>query len=336
MDQDIEDLVRHCRGCQLAAKSPPVRTQPWPKTDIPWSRIHMDYAGPLNGYYYLVIVDSYSKWPEVFKYKHSTATNTIRALNEVFSRLGVPNTIVSDNGMMFTASEFKVYCDSLAIEHITTLKYNLRSNGLAERFVDTFKRALKKAKGFDTEEKNIQTFRMIYRITPSQNIKGNLSPAEIMYARKIRSVFDRLLPSRKKNYIKIKTNYKSYKEGDKILFRNYRAGKYFWEDGIVIRRIGRVIYIIQGSKFVCKRHINQLRPRYIETVQNNEEIPMEVLYDSFQIKPPMNVGMPIEATTKQKTTDSSKCESTQTERRISCWKRKRIKHLHLNPKRTKY
>ena len=35
MDQDIEDLVRHCKGCQLAAKSPPVRTRPWPKTDIP-------------------------------------------------------------------------------------------------------------------------------------------------------------------------------------------------------------------------------------------------------------------------------------------------------------
>ena len=34
MDQDIEDLVRHCKGCQLAAKSPPVITQPWPKTDI--------------------------------------------------------------------------------------------------------------------------------------------------------------------------------------------------------------------------------------------------------------------------------------------------------------
>ena len=118
----------------------------------------MDYAGPLNRYYYLVIVDSYSKWPEVFKYKHPTATNMIRALNKVFRRLGVPNTIVSDNGTMFTGSEFKVYCDSLAIEYITTLTYNPQSNRQAERFVDTFKRALKKAKGFDTEEKNIQTF----------------------------------------------------------------------------------------------------------------------------------------------------------------------------------
>ena len=85
MDQDIEDLLRHWKGCQLAAKSPPVRTQPWSKMDIPWSHTHMDYAGPLNGYYYLVIVDSYSKWQEVFKYKHPTTTNTIRALNEVFS-----------------------------------------------------------------------------------------------------------------------------------------------------------------------------------------------------------------------------------------------------------
>ena len=156
-----------------------------------------------------------------------------------------------------------------------------------------------------------------------------------MYARKIRSVFNRLLPNRKKNYTKIKTNYKSYKERDKV-FRNYRTGKCLWEDGIVTRRIGRVIYIIQGSKTVCKRHINQLRPRYIETVQNNEEIPMEVLYDSFQIKPPMNVGMTIEATTKQKTTDSSKCESTRTEKRISSRKRKRTKYPRLNPKRTKY
>ena len=111
--------------------------------------------------------------------------------------------------------------------------------------------SVKKAKGFDTEEKNTQTFLMVYRIMPNQIIKGNLSPAEIMYARKIHSVFDRLLPNRKKNYTKIKTNYKSYKEGDKVFFRNYRAGKCFQKDGIVTRRIRRVSYIIQGSKFVC-------------------------------------------------------------------------------------
>ena len=45
----------------------------------------------------------------------------------------------STDGTMFTGSEFKVYCDSLAIEHITTPTYNPRSNGQTERFVETFK-----------------------------------------------------------------------------------------------------------------------------------------------------------------------------------------------------
>ena len=72
MDQDIEKIIRECKGCQLAAKAPPIKTQPWSKTDTPWTRINIDYAGPLNGYYYLVMVDSFSKWPEVYKCKHPT------------------------------------------------------------------------------------------------------------------------------------------------------------------------------------------------------------------------------------------------------------------------
>ena len=34
MDQDIDKMIKECRGCQLAAKAPPIKTQPWPKTDI--------------------------------------------------------------------------------------------------------------------------------------------------------------------------------------------------------------------------------------------------------------------------------------------------------------
>ena len=49
MDQDIEKRIREYKGCQLVAKAPTIKTQPWPKTDIPWTRIHIDYAGPLKG-----------------------------------------------------------------------------------------------------------------------------------------------------------------------------------------------------------------------------------------------------------------------------------------------
>ena len=141
MDRDIGKIVRECQGCQLAAKAPPVQIQPWPKTDTPWTRLHIDYTGPLNGHYFLVVVDSFTKWPEVFKCKHPTSTSTIDALRLLFSRFGVPKTIVSDNGTQFTSKEFEEFCKALSIEHLTIAIYDPRSNGLAERFVDTFKRA---------------------------------------------------------------------------------------------------------------------------------------------------------------------------------------------------
>ena len=85
MDPGIENVIKYCKGCQLAAKGPPVKTQPWLKTDVPWTRIDIDYASPLKGYYYLVIVDICSKWLEIYKHKHPTASSTIKALHKVFS-----------------------------------------------------------------------------------------------------------------------------------------------------------------------------------------------------------------------------------------------------------
>ncbi|XP_036360292.1 solute carrier family 15 member 4-like [Octopus sinensis] len=62
MDCDIEESVKSCRFCALAAKSPLVKFQPWPKTDSSWIRLHIDFSGPLNGAYYLIVVDSYTKF----------------------------------------------------------------------------------------------------------------------------------------------------------------------------------------------------------------------------------------------------------------------------------
>ena len=90
MDKDIEQVVKTCKGCQLAVKAPPVKFTPWPKTDVPGTRLHIDYAGPMNGNYYLIVVDSYSKWPEIFKSKRPTATVTRYFLTELFARFEVP------------------------------------------------------------------------------------------------------------------------------------------------------------------------------------------------------------------------------------------------------
>ena len=85
-----------------------------------------------------------------------------------------------------------------------------------ERFVDVFKRAIKKANGIKAENEELQEFLSIYRITPNPNANTNMSPAELMFARKIRSIFDKLIPSKNGNEKKINTSYKTYSLGEKF------------------------------------------------------------------------------------------------------------------------
>ena len=197
MDNDITDMIEKCKGCALAAKAPPTTFKPWLKTEQPWLRIHVDFAGPLEDFYNLIVVDSYSKRPEVLRYRRPTTRTTIGFLHELFVRFGVVNCVVSDNGSQFTTVKFKEFCEIFQIKHIITPQYHPRLNSQAERFVDTLKRALKKASGTLTD-KALQQFLQVYRITPNPNTPLAVSPAEMMFARKIRSIFDKLLPKQNK------------------------------------------------------------------------------------------------------------------------------------------
>ncbi|BHF70642.1 hypothetical protein SprV_0301369500 [Sparganum proliferum] len=75
VDGDIDDLVRRCSRCQQAAKMPPRQPPvPWEPPERPWSRVHIDFAGPLNGVSYLILVDACSKWPEIAPLNPATAS----------------------------------------------------------------------------------------------------------------------------------------------------------------------------------------------------------------------------------------------------------------------
>ena len=120
MDNDIMDIIKKCKVCALTAKAPLTIFKPWPKTEQPWSRIHVDFAGPLEDFYYLIVVDSYSKWPEVLRYRRLSMGTTIGFLHELFAWLSVGDCVVSDNGSQFTSVKFKEFCEIFQIKHITT------------------------------------------------------------------------------------------------------------------------------------------------------------------------------------------------------------------------
>ena len=89
---------------------------------------------------YLIVVDAHSKWPEVIRMSSSTSTNeTIKVLLSLFARRGLPDKLVSDNGLQFTSDEFKEFMLNCGILHIKTAPYHPQTNGEAERFVQTLK-----------------------------------------------------------------------------------------------------------------------------------------------------------------------------------------------------
>ena len=144
IDKAIENYNSLCNSCQLGAKSP-VKTDLcfWPTATRTLERLHIDYAGPVKGKYYLVIVDAYSKYPGIYETNSITTFTTEKLLTEFCSQFGNPEQIVSDNGTQFCSDNFESWYKQRGIQHTRTVRFHPSSNGQAERFVDTLKRALK-------------------------------------------------------------------------------------------------------------------------------------------------------------------------------------------------
>ena len=65
MDLELEAKVNGCEACQANRKSPLKVTLHWEWPSKPWSRLHIEHAGPFLGRTFLIVVDAYSKWLEV-------------------------------------------------------------------------------------------------------------------------------------------------------------------------------------------------------------------------------------------------------------------------------
>ena len=90
----------------------------------------------------LVIVDAGSGWIEAIPAGNRTSQTVKVYLSQIFARFGIPRTLVSDNGPEFVSSDLKQWCESLGIKKMESPIYHPRANGIAERAVQTVKRAI--------------------------------------------------------------------------------------------------------------------------------------------------------------------------------------------------
>ena len=124
MNAEMDQLVKECRVCQETRPSPPTAPlHPWEWPSKPWSRLHLDFAGPYMNHMFLIIVDAHSKWMDVHLMKSITSSQTIEKLSQVFAIHGLPKKVVTDNGTSFTSSEFQDFMATNGIKHIISAPY---------------------------------------------------------------------------------------------------------------------------------------------------------------------------------------------------------------------
>lgn len=191
MDADIKHTAKNCVGCVHKVHAKHSQWYPWPVTCETFQRVHADYCGPFLGKYYaLIVIDAYSRWPEVFLTSSPSAEFTQQALRKVFSHEGVPTALVTDNGTHFSAKSLEDWLKGLGCRHLFTAPRHPQSNGLAENFVRTLKSAIASFSptSFTELDRGIDNFLMQYR-NAAHSVTGK-SPAMLFKSRSLRTSLD--------------------------------------------------------------------------------------------------------------------------------------------------
>src|SRR2546425_3042233 len=160
----------------------------WPEAGV-WERIHIDMLGPLpktkDGYQYvLLVVDAFSKWPETFRLKGSSAIEVADVLyNDIFCRYGATKELVSDRGANFLSKVVSRLSKLFNIRRSTTSGYRPQCNATCEQFNRTILKCLRAYCSKQNEwDKYLQSIMYGYRATVSTSSTLQ-SPYRMMFGR---------------------------------------------------------------------------------------------------------------------------------------------------------
>ncbi|UYV63562.1 K02A2.6-like, partial [Cordylochernes scorpioides] len=179
ISQEIERMVSSCTKClkERKPKHEPLMPSEFPIR--PWQKVGMDLFY-LNGRWYLIVCDCYSKYPEISLLQNLTAQEVISRLKSIFARHGTPETVRSDNGPQFQkvlGSEFSKFSKEWSFKHITSSPKFPQSNGFIEAIIKNIKQSFKK-------EEDCYLTLQANRTMP---LESGYSPAELLMGRRLRT-----------------------------------------------------------------------------------------------------------------------------------------------------
>ena len=192
---DISRYVQSCDICQRTFPKGRVQKIPlgdMPIIDTPFKRVAVDIVGPIEprtargNKYILTMVDFATRYPEAAPLKNIEAVTIADTLVDIFSRIGVPQEILSDRGSQFTSGVFAEVTKLLSMRQLFTTPYHPAGNGLVERFNGTLKTMLRRmcAEKPTDWDRYLGALLFAYREAPQASL--GFSPFELIYGRRVR------------------------------------------------------------------------------------------------------------------------------------------------------
>ncbi|UYV66609.1 K02A2.6-like [Cordylochernes scorpioides] len=264
MDGDIERMISSCAVCLSYSHDPPkTDVYPWIWPSRPWSRLHIDHAGPFQGKLFLVVVDAYSKWIEAKIVSTTSTETTINSLKEIFATHGLPDVIVSDNGTSFTSELFRTFLKRNGVRHILCAPYHAASNGQVEIAIQTLKNLLRKNSSGNW---TTRLSRSLLSMRIAINSTTQKSPAQLLMNRNLKSLLNKFHPEsvsegrirQEDGFIRNWKPHRVVNEGQAIIARGYHGPR--WLPGVVQEKTGPVsIKVETDDGAILNRHLDQVR-----------------------------------------------------------------------------
>ena len=191
------DIGRYCRSCDICQRTlPKGRVQKVPLIKMPiidtvFKRCVVDLIGPLpcseRGHrYILTLVDCASRYPECIALKQIDTCSVAEALLSIFSRMGAPSELLSDNGSQFTGEMMKEVGRLLSIKQLFSTPYHSQNCGLVERYNGVIKQMLRKMCAEKVKDWDRYLDPLMFAYREVSNESTGFSPFEMIYGRPVR------------------------------------------------------------------------------------------------------------------------------------------------------
>ncbi|GFW21947.1 retrovirus-related Pol polyprotein from transposon 412 [Trichonephila clavipes] len=197
---DVEQWCKSCDACS-ARKGPKIcRRGKLHRYNVgaPFEHIAFDILGPLprtasGNKYLLVVMDYFTKWPEVYPIPDQEAPTVAEAVVQHWiSRYGVPLQLHSDQGRNFVSAVLKGVCELHGIDKTKTTPLHPQSDGMVERFNRTILNnlSLMVSKNQKDWDQKVPLFLLAYRSAVHETT--GYSPSQMLFGRDLRLPCDLL------------------------------------------------------------------------------------------------------------------------------------------------